>query len=230
MNEILLKLILSHSPKASNVLDATCGTGSQVFYLTKNGFQVTGSDINPDMLEVAEESFPELCDCFNLGDMCSVALGKFDVVISMFNAVGHLTKIDFQNAVSNLKSNLVKDGIYIFDIFNANYLKYGSNIANLTIDNIEKRFDSSVIRNIQYDDIDDEDVLKSYSVLYDCDDAGKCEIYEKFQTLQVYAPEELARTLEYSGFKVLEQCGIEGEVITDKDTERVFTVAQAIGE
>lgn len=233
MNKILLKLIRSHFPKANKVLDVTCGTGSQVFYLTKNGFHVTGSDINPNMLEVAREkakkSFPELYKRLHLRDMCSTGLGEFDVIISMFNAVGHLTKIDFQNAMSSLRCNLVKDGVYIFDIFNANYLRYGNNISKLTIDNIEKRSDCSVIREIQYSDIDDEGVLKSYSVFYDYDSARQCKIYTKFQTLQAYTPEELVKMLEHSGFKVLEQCGIKQEAILDKDTERMFTVAQAIG-
>lgn len=35
------------------VLDMTCGTGSQVFYLARRGYEVTGSDFSPTLLEQA---------------------------------------------------------------------------------------------------------------------------------------------------------------------------------
>ena len=37
------------------VLDLTCGTGLQVFWLVKKGFKVIGSDINSKMLKFAKE-------------------------------------------------------------------------------------------------------------------------------------------------------------------------------
>ena len=41
--------------KVKSVLDLTCGTGSQVFWLLKRGYKVTGSDISPGMLKIANE-------------------------------------------------------------------------------------------------------------------------------------------------------------------------------
>lgn len=49
-----IEKILSHY-NATTVLDLTCGTGSQVFWLTRRGFTVVGSDINAKMLKVAQE-------------------------------------------------------------------------------------------------------------------------------------------------------------------------------
>lgn len=47
-NAILEKILKEHN--ISTVLDLTCGTGSQVFWLIDAGFEVVGSDINPNML------------------------------------------------------------------------------------------------------------------------------------------------------------------------------------
>jgi ubiquinone/menaquinone biosynthesis C-methylase UbiE len=51
--------------KAKTVLDLTCGTGSQVFWLNKRGFEVTGADINSKMLRVAKIK-PKKVTRFNL--------------------------------------------------------------------------------------------------------------------------------------------------------------------
>jgi ubiquinone/menaquinone biosynthesis C-methylase UbiE len=38
------------------VLDACCGTGSQVFYYTRKGMIATGIDLNPGMIKLAEKN------------------------------------------------------------------------------------------------------------------------------------------------------------------------------
>lgn len=52
------------------------------------------------------------------GDMRYIKVGKFDTAITMFNAIGQLTKDEFEEALRNIYSNLKDDGIYVFDIFN----------------------------------------------------------------------------------------------------------------
>ena len=52
------------------------------------------------------------------GDMRTLKAGKFDAVITIFNAVGHLTKASFVKAMKNIHQNLKSGGIYVFDILN----------------------------------------------------------------------------------------------------------------
>jgi ubiquinone/menaquinone biosynthesis C-methylase UbiE len=96
-NEILLKILRKH--RLESVLDLTCSTGAQVIYLSKNGFKVVGSDINRKMLAVAKKKAKVAkVDCpLLLGDMRTSRLGSFDSVITIFNAIGHLTKNDFRS-------------------------------------------------------------------------------------------------------------------------------------
>lgn len=51
-NQAVEKILKRH--KVRTVLDLTCGTGSQVFWLAKRGYEVTGSDISLGMLKIAK--------------------------------------------------------------------------------------------------------------------------------------------------------------------------------
>jgi SAM-dependent methyltransferase len=229
MNSRVASLLNTYSPSCQSILDVTCGTGSQVFSLTQRGYEVTGSDINERMLQVARqkvgERFPALVSRLYNADMRFVKLGRFDAAISMFNAVGHLTKEDFELAMRNIGSNLNKGGVYIFDIYNADYLRHGNNISKLTIDWIKTKSENT-LREIQYSDIDQDGVLASYTIHYQTDPVGHHIISRDAQTLQVYTAEELVDMLHRSGFETMEQCGINGEDFSTVGTERIFTIAK----
>nr|WP_106331215.1 class I SAM-dependent methyltransferase [Legionella pneumophila] len=49
-NALIEKLLRKQNVKS--VLDMTCGTGSQVFYLAKRGYDVVGSDFSPSLLAI----------------------------------------------------------------------------------------------------------------------------------------------------------------------------------
>lgn len=114
INKIIEKILKKH--KVKTVLDLTCGTGSQIFYLAKKGFSVVGSDISAKMLKIARSKAQEqkLNIKFYKDDMRSAKLGTFDAVVTIFNAVGHLTKSDFIKAIQNINKNLNLNGLYIF--------------------------------------------------------------------------------------------------------------------
>ena len=120
INELIDTILKKHGAKT--VLDLTCGTGSQVFWLTKRGYKVIGSDINSSMLRIAGEKAKKdnLSLTFIKGDMRTLKVGEFDAVITIFNAIGHLTKHDFEQAIRNVHHNLKDGGLYIFDIFKPN--------------------------------------------------------------------------------------------------------------
>ena len=107
------------------VFDLTCGTGSQVLFLSKLDYSCVGSDISLKLLDIAKEKAKKdnLKIEFIGGDMRSINVSrKFDACITMFNAVGHISKTDFQQTMKNIFNHLKDGGIYIFDIFNINAL------------------------------------------------------------------------------------------------------------
>lgn len=224
INKTLAKILTIH--KVDTVLDLTCGTGSQVFWLTTCGFTVTGSDINHRMLAVAKMKAraQNLAIKFIKGDMRSVNAGQFDAVIAIFNAIGHLTINDFAKAIKNAARNLNHNGLLIFDIFNADFLRHKDNITTFTIDWIKHTVDASA-RVIQYSTIDDKGIMASYTTHYEQRGLSKPKISHSAQTLQVYRAAELKNILRENGFKVLEQCGIDGTRFKRLKTDRILTVA-----
>jgi 2-polyprenyl-3-methyl-5-hydroxy-6-metoxy-1,4-benzoquinol methylase len=213
--------------KVKTVLDLTCGTGSQVFWLAKRGYDVIGSDINTKMLKIARDKAKKekLAIKFLEGDMRTIHVGKFDAVITIFNAVGHLTKEDFEKAMRTIHENLNDGGLYVFDIFDLTYLLHEDNITKLTID-WQKTVDDAKIRKIQYSTINNDGVLASYTTSYEQEDSHKPEIFRSEQTLQVYSAEQLRAMLHSNGFEILDQCGIDGSQFDELSTERIVTVAR----
>jgi ubiquinone/menaquinone biosynthesis C-methylase UbiE len=100
--------------KGNKLLDIACGTGRHA-QLLKDGFDVFGVDINPEMLKIAREKLPEI----NLvqGNMKELNLDKkFDVAICMFSAMNYNTTIDeFKGTLINFHNHLNEGGVLIFD-------------------------------------------------------------------------------------------------------------------
>lgn len=216
--------------KVKTVLDLTCGTGSQVFWLAKRGYEVIGSDINSHMLRVARSKArkQKLSIKFLEGDIRTIKVGKFDAVVTIFNAVGHLTKSGFEKAMRNVGKNLKDDGLYVFDINNLSYLMKDDHITRLTID-WQKVTDNEKIREIQYSTIDEKGILASYTINYVQKDSDKLKISKSSQTLQVYNVEQLREMLKKNGFETLEVCGIDGGTFDEIASDRIVMTAKYKG-
>lgn len=115
-NQLLIKCFGTHGVRS--VLDMTCGTGAQTIGLCRAGYSVTGSDLSRGMIDVAIRKSVGLPISYHQADMRNVSLGEFDSIVSMFNAVGHLSTADFAVTIANAAANLRSGGIYVFDIFN----------------------------------------------------------------------------------------------------------------
>ncbi len=228
INNTLEKILKKH--KVKSVLDLTCGTGSQIFWLAKRGFQVLGSDINANMLKAARNrAKKEKCDVkFLKGDMRNSQLGTFDAVITIFNAIGHLTKKDFEKTMRNVGSNLKTGGLYIFDINNLSYLSKDDQITKLTID-WQKTVGNTKTRVFQYSTVDQDGILASYTTGFEQKGNNKPKVTNTSQTLQIYSAKQLKEMLQRNGFKVLSQCGIAGEKFIDSKTDCIVMVAKKQG-
>lgn len=225
LNHTVENLLKKYQVKT--ILDMTCGTGSQVFWLTKCGYEIVGSDFNSNMLKIAKNKAKreKLRIKFLKGDMRTLKVGKFDVVITMANAIGHLTKNDFAKALRNIHANLKNGGLYLFDINNLAYLRKDNNITQLTID-WYKTFKQNTFRDIQYSTVDKNGVLASYTTSYIQKGTQKPKITREAQTLQIYSAKQLKEILQSNGFKILHHYGIDGSKFLNTKTEAILTIAQ----
>lgn len=217
--------------KVSTVFDLTCGTGSQVFWLAKRGYKVTGSDISTGMLKIAKSkaSIEKRSIKLLQGDMRTIKVGKFDAAITIFNAIGHLTKAGFEKAMRNVHKNLNDGGIYVFDIFNLSYLMNNDNITKLSIEWV-RTIGNTKLREIQHSIIANKGVLISYTTNYVQKGSGKPKMSKSIGTLQLYTAKELREMLVRNGFKVLGQYGINGSKFSERKTERILTIAKKVSQ
>ena len=218
---------LLNEQEVTTVLDMTCGTGSQVFYLAERGYEVIGSDFSPALIEIARNKADRVGKniIFIDGDMRELHVGKFDAVITMFNAVGHLTKADFEKALQNIHANLKDDGVYVFDIFNLQAIN-DEIIADFAMD-IESVVDGVKIRNVQHSELDRKNgFLISHDHYTIFKERSEPEIHTNSFSLQIYTAVELQAMLARNGFETVHQYDIEGNDFIAEKSLNILTVAK----
>lgn len=91
-----------------------CGTGRHSPYLIDHGFQVTGLDPNPAMLETASTR----CDATYVeGGLPDVDVeGSFDLIWAPYTVMNYLEPAEFTSALQAMDRSLANGGIIVFDI------------------------------------------------------------------------------------------------------------------
>jgi SAM-dependent methyltransferase len=99
------------------LLDVGCGTGLSFITLLAQGWEVTGCDISPLMLEKAREKVGEDVSLV-VADMRELPeLGEFDLIWSVDDAVNYLmSREELEAALRGMRRNLAPDGIVLFDV------------------------------------------------------------------------------------------------------------------
>jgi ubiquinone/menaquinone biosynthesis C-methylase UbiE len=211
------------------VLDLTCGTGSQVFYLTKHGYNVIGSDFSPALLDIARKKARKegIEVTFLKGDMRAIQVGQFDAAITIFNAVGHLSKLDFAKAMRNIRNNLKDGGIYIFDICNLTAMT-DKVIKDLEM-SVTKEVCGAQVHMMQHTTIDRESgQLTSHDRVIIQKNSEQPKTYQSSFSLQIYTATELREILAQNGFEVLEQYDMDGTTFLEDTSLSILTVAQKV--
>ncbi len=226
-NAVIADVLKTHNVKT--VLDLTCGTGSQVFFLSKRGYTCTGADFSPALLKMARgkslrEGLPiQWID----GDMRTLKVGTFDAVITIFNAVGHLTPKDFEVALKNIHANLTKGGLYVFDIFNLAAMT-NDKVKNLSM-HVQKQVHDTVIHHMQCSTLNKKKgLLTSYDYYALQKNADKPNFMKHSFSLQLYTPQQLRDMLHRQGFEIINQCNLDGSDFLQETTLSMLTVARKI--
>jgi len=220
-NNILDKLLKKNSVKS--VLDITCGTGVQAIFLDKKGYDVTASDFSKEMSAIAQKKYPKLK--FNQGDIRNAKYGKFDCVISIFNSIGHLSKSDFEKAIQNIADNLKAGGIYIFDIFNLDFMRHGF-IKEEFIDTLKEvdgikfvRFNKNIF-NLK------EGIINMNQRIYIQKGLSKPKISEESWDMQIYSSSQLKDILGKNGFEIVEFLNMDGTKFDKENSLSILTIAR----
>lgn len=140
-SEYIIKKIKQFSPKATQILELGSGSGSHAHYFCEAGFEVTGIERSPEMVDLAKS---KNIIGFNpiIGDISSFELPQqFDITLSLFHVISYLTEnkslIDCFKAVYK---QLKPGGIFMFDIWYSAavyYQKPETRIKRLENDEVE---------------------------------------------------------------------------------------------
>lgn len=222
--EQIIKREYKGSPEL--VLDLACGTGRMTLELAKRGYDMTGVDYSPEMLDRAREA-ADTCGLENsvlwlCQDMCSLDLyGTVDVCVCCLDSINHLTsKRDLDIALGLVHNYLVPDGLFIFDI-NGKF-----KFENIYSDRVYTMEEDSSVCVWENDYNPKTGICRFYITLFsECPD-GRYERYDEVQSEKMYTLKSMKKHLLDAGFEFVgAYSDFEFTEGSDKD-ERIYIVAR----
>ena len=206
------------------VLDLGCGTGKMTIELAKRGYDMTGIDYSPEMLDIARDAAEKegqnilwLCQ-----DMREFELyGTVDAAVCCLDCINHLeNEEDLKKCLSLVHNYLIPDGIFIFDV-NGRY-----KFENIYADNTYAMEESGGICMWEnYYDFESK-ICDFYITLFkECPD-GRYKRYDDTQSERMYTLGELKVMLEESGMEHLYSFGDLDFSPGSDECERIYIVAK----
>ncbi len=101
----------------NRLLDVACGTGKSFIPMRERGWEVTGCDISPAMLNLARAKVGDAVQ-LEVADMRDLPVfGEFDLVWALVDAVNYLLDgMELNAALAGMRSNLAPSGLLLFDV------------------------------------------------------------------------------------------------------------------
>lgn len=113
---VLEALAIEHGLAGRRVLDVACGTGKSFLPLLRRGYEITGCDISPAMLDHARAKAPGVR--LVPADMRALPpLGEFDLVTCLDDALNYLeTPDELAATLRGLRRCLAPGGLAVWDV------------------------------------------------------------------------------------------------------------------
>jgi SAM-dependent methyltransferase len=110
-------------PKTTHILDLPCGKGRHAVFLNSLGYKVTGGDLSKNSIKYAQEFENDSLN-FSVHDMRKPFNNQYNAVFNLFTSFGYFEddKDDIL-ILQNIKDGLKKDGVFVFDFLNAEFVK-----------------------------------------------------------------------------------------------------------
>ena len=220
--EFLLSLLGEYSHGKIGV-DAACGSGYFTRVLKKNGFNVVGTDISPEMLTQAQQlsAAEGLSIEYRLQDLSKFkTTEKVDFVTVINDGFNYLDGEKLKKSFTAIYSSLAKGGVLIFDVSSEYKLLnvIGNNVFCEDDDNVSYMW---------FNTLENDRVIMELSIF---ERVG--EFYRKNEESHVqyvHTADFILKTLETVGFEVVRVCAELGRELNEK-SERIIFVAKKNGK
>lgn len=194
-----IKLILENvliKPDAK-ILDMACGAGRHAIILARKNFDVTAVDLSENLLKVAKQNAKneKLTIRFIHSDIRNFNTDiKFDLVLNLFTSFGYFETDEENFSVLDKAFKLLnKDGFFVLDYFNSEYLK-----KNLIEYSREKIGDEVIFQKRK---IEGSRVIKKITI------QKNGELNEYTESVRMYNYDELTEQLKKIGFDIYKTFG-----------------------
>jgi len=104
------------------MLDAGCGTGHYCGMFLRDGFRVTGIDLDPMMIDAASATYPQ--GSFHCMDMAGIGSlqSLFRLIYSIGNVLAYLPHEEVEQFLRAVHAALETGGYWVFQVVNWDYL------------------------------------------------------------------------------------------------------------
>ena len=179
-------------------LDVGCGGGWFTRAFQKQGYQMTGLDISPEMLDYAQETALKkgVRSEYLLGDITSFRTPKkYDFVTAINDCVNYIPKDKLVKAFKSVKAALKKGGVFLFDISTERKIR-------LKIADTVCADDRDDVTYISFNKPEVDGVTMDVTLFVKRAD-GAFERKDEQHRQYIYTEEEITTALQESGFTLL---------------------------
>ncbi|MGV9355426.1 class I SAM-dependent methyltransferase [Streptomyces misionensis] len=222
-------LLERHTAPGRRLLDLGCGTGKSALELARLGFEVTGVDLSPEMLEVARRKDGADRVDFVTADMRALPdLGTFDAVVTMGEPLTYLPgEEDLARVFRGVRRSLAADGILVLDLPTAGFQDRAA-----TRQIVDETDGTVILWRARAVDSPPHTTELTVDV-FSCDAEGSAWARTQEKTLLHYfPPHRVEALLTRHGFTVEQTYGLhDGELMEQADQQlhrKFFVVARAL--
>ncbi|GIX06004.1 MAG: methyltransferase [Candidatus Poribacteria bacterium] len=197
----MVELFEYYGPMPRRVLDLACGTGSIAIPLAQRGFQVTGIDRAPEMLEVAEKKAKRagVSVEWRVGDMRNFTVeDPFDAVLCLYDSINYaLTREELEAVFESVHRALVPGGLWIFDVTTEHNIVehfHGETFS-------ENHPDFTYIWKNVY--LRTEKICRTELTFFLRNESGSFDRYIELHLQKIFEVGEIKRSLDRTGFHLL---------------------------
>jgi SAM-dependent methyltransferase len=185
-----------HGLTGRRLLDAACGTGKSFIPMLERGWQVTASDLSPEMVEEARAKVGDAVRVEVKDLRAFPVLGEFDVAWVLGDIVNYLAcDGELELALAGLRPNLRPSGLLLFDANTLHTYRtfFAETHAQETTDG--RRL---VWRGQAASDVEPGSVCEAILEMEDADGVCTAVHHERH-----HRPEDVREALEDAGFECL---------------------------
>jgi SAM-dependent methyltransferase len=201
-------------PASLSILDIACGAGRHALELSRLGYNVTGNDLSPFLLEEARKDAlkSRLQLKLTCCDMRQIPADEiFDLVIQLFTSYGYFDRKEDDRLVLNKAYGALKcGGWYVLDLLNP--LPLAQNLIPCSSREVGK------LTLLEERAFDNDRITKTITII---PPVGETLTFS--ESVRLYGKEEMLSMLQDTGFSVAEIAGnYKGEPFMENDSPRMM--------